>query len=260
MPNRGDRLIDDLLGRLRGAPGRLLLLDYDGTLAPFVVERNEAVPYAGAREAVEGIIRGGKTRVVLVSGRMVREVQPLLAIEPAPEIWGSHGWEHQAEDGNYTIMRLPEEALRGLADADAWVEAEGLEGLREAKPGALALHVRGLPEEEGVALLEAAAEAWTALLASSGLELRPFDGGLELRAPGRSKADVLREVLATMPAGTAMAFLGDDLTDEDGFAAIGEEGLGILVRREFRPTCAKAWLRPPEELLEFLARWRAAEG
>ena len=50
----GSAALERFFERLPGAPARVLLLDYDGTLAPFRVERDEAVPYAGVREAVRG--------------------------------------------------------------------------------------------------------------------------------------------------------------------------------------------------------------
>jgi trehalose-phosphatase len=71
----------------------VLLLDYDGTLAPFRVERDEAVPYAGVREAVRELLGAAHTRVVVVSGRTVTNLRPLLGVEPPPELWGTHGWE-----------------------------------------------------------------------------------------------------------------------------------------------------------------------
>ena len=51
-----------------------------------------------------------------------------------------------------------------------------------------------------------------------------------------------------------------DLTDEDAFRAIALRGLAVLVRPELRETAAACWLRPPEELLEFLDRWKDACG
>ena len=42
---------------LREAPLRVLLLDYDGTLAPFRQQREEALPYPGVREPLTGILR-----------------------------------------------------------------------------------------------------------------------------------------------------------------------------------------------------------
>src|SRR6185437_15422137 len=54
--------------RLRQASSRVLLLDYDGTLAPFTPDREHAFPYPGIPELISRIVRAG-TRVVLVSGR-----------------------------------------------------------------------------------------------------------------------------------------------------------------------------------------------
>ena len=57
-----------------------------------------------------------------------------------------------------------------------------------------------------------------------------------------------------------MAYLGDDLTDEAAFRALDERGLGVLVRPKLRATSADIWIRPPEELLDFLRSWLRAEG
>lgn len=62
-------------------------------------------------------------------------------------------------------------------------------------------------------------------------------------------------ILADTDPAAAVAFLGDDLTDEDAFRVLSKRGLSVLVRPEYRETMAKAWLRPPHELVEFLALW-----
>jgi len=92
------------------------------------------------------------------------------------------------------------------------------------------------------------------------LTLRSFDGGLELRVPGRDKGSAVREVLAEEGVEAAAAYLGDDLTDEDAFRALQGKGLAALVRPESRPTAADIWLQAPDELILFLDRWLAAAG
>jgi trehalose-phosphatase len=79
-----------------------------------------------------------------------------------------------------------------------------------------------------------------------------------MRARGRDKGDAVREVLAGRPEGAACAYLGDDLTDEDAFAALDGRGLGVLVSHVPRGTRAHAWVRPPVGVLTFLHRWRNA--
>jgi len=73
--------------------------------------------------------------------------------------------------------------------------------------------------------------------------------------PGRNKGDAVKEILAEMDKNTVAAFLGDDYTDEDGFKSIKGKAIGVLVRKELRPTAADLWIRPPEELIAFLSQW-----
>ncbi|PYX18171.1 MAG: hypothetical protein DMG84_00935 [Acidobacteria bacterium] len=61
------------LDRLRSASARVLLLDYDGTLAPFSADRNLAFPYPEVPDLLARIMAEG-TRVVLISGRPAREL------------------------------------------------------------------------------------------------------------------------------------------------------------------------------------------
>jgi hypothetical protein len=56
-----------------------------------------------------------------------------------------------------------------------------------------------------------------------------------------------------------VAFLGDDQTDEEAFAAIGDRGLKVLVRNNLRPTRANVKLTPPHELVDFLDNWIDAD-
>ncbi len=243
--------------RVRGAARRVLMLDYDGTLAPFRVEREQAVPYPGVRERLSRLLAGGQTRVVLVSGRKAHEVAALAALQPAAEVWGTHGWERLGSDGAYALAPLPSAARRGLAAAGAAVPDRWRERL-EAKPASLAFHLRGLPPPEAEAWRAQIAGAWEGIAAEAGLELHPFDGGLELRVPGRSKATAVLQLLEESGRNVAAAYLGDDLTDEDAFRAIAGHGLGVLVREALRETAAAWWLQPPQELLSFLDDWMHA--
>jgi trehalose-phosphatase len=88
--------LGDLFRSLGGAARRALMLDYDGTLAPFHVDPVRAEPYPGVREALAAILSAGHTRLVVVTGRATRDLLPLLRLNPGPEIWGSHGWEPPA--------------------------------------------------------------------------------------------------------------------------------------------------------------------
>ncbi|HZP18562.1 MAG TPA: trehalose-phosphatase, partial [Terriglobales bacterium] len=99
--------------QLRRAPRRALLLDYDGTLAPFTPDRTRAFPYREIPELVSRIMRH-KTRVVLVSGRAATELLFLSGIHPHPEVWGSHGAERLYPDGSYEVETPPPGQRNGL--------------------------------------------------------------------------------------------------------------------------------------------------
>ncbi|HET9403466.1 MAG TPA: trehalose-phosphatase, partial [Burkholderiales bacterium] len=135
------------------------------------------------------------------------------------------------------------------------------EGARvETKAASVALHWRGAPALAAAKMRDSLPHAWGPLTAEGDVELLPFDGGVELRARGRSKKHAVETMLAETADNGAVAYLGDDLTDEDAFRAVKPRGLAVLVRAELRETAADMWIRPPRELIAFLRRWRDACG
>ncbi|MFH1674876.1 MAG: trehalose-phosphatase [Pseudomonadota bacterium] len=252
--------LDLFFETLANTKQRVLMLDYDGTLAPFRIERDQAVPYPGVGEVLNSILKTVSCRVVLVTGRKAKDLIPLLGLSRIPEIWGAHGLERLFPDNRYEVADIDECPLRGLSEACVWAESKGLQGLCEQKPGCLALHWRGLGETKVKEIRDKIMANWLPIAQDTGLALHEFDGGLELRVPVKNKGSAVETILSEMGEDSVAAYLGDDLTDEDAFSAMDEKGLRILVRKEFRPTNADLWLRPPEELLEFLKKWSRACG
>jgi trehalose 6-phosphate phosphatase len=246
------------LERVRSASSRVLLLDYDGTLAPFVVDRTLALPYPEVPSLIARIMATG-TRVVLISGRPVRELLLLSGISPQPEIWGSHGLERLRADGRYEVSSVPVHQDYLLA-AESVLRDAGLENQTEVKPGGVAVHWRGLDLAKAEKVAREVARLWKPLLERAPLRVLEFDGGLEIRVAGPGKGDAVRVILKEAGAGAAVAYLGDDETDEDAFRALKGNGLTALVRPQSRPTTADVWLQPPRELLQFFHEWLRAAG
>lgn len=250
---------DAFFDHLAAAEGAVLLLDYDGTLAPFREDRDRAVPYPGVRERLEELVREPSSRTVLISGRPVEDVLRLTDLDGNLEVWGTHGWERRRADGTYEPPELPGETGAALDAAERYLREELRVGERcERKPASVALHVRSVPEDQAEREIEEARGQWSGLLDADRLKIEPFDGGLELRVAGRDKGDAVEEILGETSGKPAVAYLGDDWTDEDAFEALGERGLRVLVRESYRETVADWWIEPPEELLRFLDRWTAA--
>jgi trehalose-phosphatase len=249
------------LKRLADRSHRVLMLDYDGTLAPFRAARMEAVPYPGVGTALAALCASGHTRVVIVSGRPVAEILKLLPDLRALEIWGGHGWEYRAADG--TIKRWqPQTAISAQLDMAVSVIGDVVSaGDVERKQGSVAVHARRLSSGERAGLARAVEERWGPLCDQQALQLRAFDGGFELRDASRTKGTVVAAIRNSVgelsPDQRIMAYLGDDETDEDAFAALGPEDWSVLVRPEPRPTLAAHYLKPPDDLLRFIDTWNS---
>jgi trehalose 6-phosphate phosphatase len=244
--------------RLVDARQPALLLDYDGTLAPFAPDRVNAFPFAGVPRLLEQIMTTTGTRVVVISGRPARDVPRLVGINPAPEVWGSHGLERLHPDGRYEMPEIGRDVLDCLQRTAAELEFRGLQQVMEMKPGAIAVHWRWLPSSK---LEEVKATAYRVLSRGTNnpaLKLELFDGGLELRSRGPNKGDAVRTIVSEMDSDVPVAYLGDDVTDEDAFRALSGKGLSVLVIPKYRFSAAQIWLKPPDDLIRFLGDWLSA--
>lgn len=228
---------------LRGAS---LFLDFDGTLVE-IAERPDAVAVDGRLHALmHRLLDRLDGRIAVVSGRPAEQVRQLFG-GPVFTVVGSHGMEFRWGDGRSEIAPRPEslgEVVAAMAELAA--RTPGL--TVEHKPLGAALHFRQVPEAE-----EASVALAGALAERHGLHLQPGKMMIEVRATGGDKGLAIR-TLMTEPtlAHTRPLFMGDDHTDEPGFAAAAAlGGAGILVGPE-RPSAAGYRLDGVEATLAWL--------
>jgi trehalose-phosphatase len=155
---------------------------------------------------------------------------------------------------------MPEEATRFLIEAEAWIAERGWGPLIERKPFGLAVHGRGKDPMMFSVVRVSVQEGLGAAALQAGCDIVSFDGGIELRPRAHQKGSVVETLAAEEGPGAVLAYLGDDLTDEDAFRAVAGRGLAVLVRERERPTSADLWIRPPGELLWFLDEWERAQA
>ncbi|MCR5871066.1 MULTISPECIES: trehalose-phosphatase [unclassified Sphingomonas] len=199
-----------------------LFLDFDGTLVE-IAQRPDAIEVdARLRGLISALGARFDRRVAIVSGRGAEEIDLLFGGAGCP-IVGSHGAELRGVEAAVTPERpaaldAVAERFRSLADAISGV-------LVEVKPLGIGLHYRGAPDAETAC--RALAEE---LAGSTGLTLQRGKMVFELRAPG-DKGRAIAALMASPPfAGSRPIFLGDDLTDEPGFATAARlGGAGVLV-------------------------------
>jgi trehalose 6-phosphate phosphatase len=245
--------------RIAGAPHRLLMLDYDGTLAPLRIRRDEALPVPGAREVLVAIARDRGTTVAVISGRPLAELEALLGRLPVVRA-AEHGGEVRWPDGRRLVHAIARATTLALADAAEAAETSLRAGTIERKRTSIVLHTRGL-DAAAARLVEIAGRAlWAPFAARRDLRLDRIDGGIELRARGRDKGVVVRWLLGESPPRTLPVYIGDDATDEDAFRAVGARGVAIRVGTADRPSAARLRLGGPDDVVSFLEAWSARLG
>ena len=254
--------LQEFFNSFSGAMSAVLLLDYDGTLAPFRVDRFKARPWAGVRGLLDRIQDSSPhripTRLVFISGRPAAEIVPLLRLERPIEIWGLHGAERVGLDGRRELQQPPAATLVKLEEVKEKLRRDSFGGRFEEKPNAVVMHWRGVSAGKARQIARETRVLFEPLARLKGLTLLEFESGLELRA-GRDKGGAVQAILREEARRRGpVAFLGDDITDEAAFQAVNASTrphLTALVRRMRRKTAASVWLKPPVELRDFLERW-----
>ena len=187
----------------------LLFLDFDGTLAPIVDDPAAAAPHPAVPDLLVALEAAHP--VVVVTGRDLAALGRLLGARVRAV--GLHGAEEGWADGTVERQAGDEHAdvLAGLKAA-----VPDLEGvLVEDKGAAFAVHYRGAPDADAA---RGALEGWAEAVPAG---LVPIWGKavVELRAEGVSKGTAVARLAAAHPDRTPV-YLGDDVTDEDAFAAL----------------------------------------
>jgi trehalose 6-phosphate phosphatase len=213
--------------------GAALFLDFDGTLVELADTPDSISVPAGLAPMLERLRRRLDGRLAIVSGRSLADLERHLPLHGIA-FSGSHGIELQLADGT----RLPLSVPIGLDDVRARVEAFAADNpglIVEGKPAGIALHYRLAPEAGP------RADAFMAALAKEkGFVLQRGAMVTELRPDGADKGDALRAFMSEPEfIGVRPLFVGDDLTDENAFAAAASlGGAGLLVGPE-RETAAR---------------------
>ena len=233
-----------------------IFFDFDGTLSPIVEDPDTATLVPGAEKALASL--AALYPVAILSGRGLDDITERVGI---PGLWyaGSHGFEMVGPDGSYHSNETAAAAVPLLARAaDELTERLGrIDGVRvEHKRYAVAVHYRNASTDAAMKVTAAVHEVGkrSGLKVTSGrmvVELRPdidWDKGTTLRW-------ILERVAGLEPL--LPIFVGDDLTDEDGFDAVLHDGVGIVVRHTEdgdRATAARFSLQDPGCVREFVER------
>lgn len=243
----------------------VLLLDFDGTLAP-IVERPEAAAMpAETRAALERLIGRADVEAALISGRGMADLRRRAALTGVA-CAGNHGMEIHGPGAEriHPDAQAARPALERVIDALAAPLGEIRGAILEDKGLTLSIHDRMVAAERRD---EVAGLVRDAVSGEAGLRVTQGKRVLEVRPridwhKGKAVEFLLDEVAP--PAGAPVLYLGDDTTDEDAFGALRERnvnGGGVLVAEAPPPFTLAGWgLRDPAEVGRFLAALAYATG
>lgn len=248
--------------RLRFADRVQLLSDFDGTLSPIVDRPEEAVLPEGSKQALRTLLDQTRVSIAVISGRSLDDIKNRVGM-PGITYAGNHGIE--IEGPWLKFVYPPAEATRPVM-RDLYAKLtqvlSGFQGaLVEDKGVTLTVHYR-LVQEERVEELKSVCEDTVSQLRSKG-KVRTTAGKkiYEIR-PGMlwDKEDAIVLLLSSWSPSTGKAgglslFLGDDLTDEEGFKVMNRHGgVSIFVGEPGSTTAARYYLRSPDEVATFLRK------
>jgi trehalose 6-phosphate phosphatase len=202
-----------------------LFLDFDGTLVEIAATPERVVVTAELRTLLAGLAARFAGALAVVSGRALADLEHRLAPLRLPAA-GLHGLERRRPDG--TLERAAAPAwVADLMPAFAALAARH-PGVRvENKQRSIAVHYRAAPAAETV--VRQFVDACAAELGNHPVVQRG-KMVVELRPAGHDKGAAIAAFMQEAPfRGRIPVFLGDDLTDEHGFAAVNRLG-GLSIR------------------------------
>ena len=226
-----------------------LFLDFDGTLVDFAPQPDQVRPDRDLAPTLGRVARSLGRALAVVTGRRIGEIDHWLGASVVA-VAGGHGFERRDAAGRMAVAAEgPPSGELARARAHLAAVADGHEGVYlEDKGYGLVLHYRAAPECGGECRRAVKA------LASPALEVLEGAAVAELRARGIHKGAAIAAFMDEAPfAGRTPVFVGDDVTDEDGFRAVNAmRGISILAGPD-RRTAARhrlpdvgsvlAWLR-----------------
>lgn len=222
----------------------LLMLDFDGTLAPIRRRPDEAGLSPGMRKTLKALASNPRISPAIISGRSLSDVRGRVGIGGMTYA-GCHGLEMRGPGWSYVhpkAARLRPLLKRAASELSAALG--GLPGVMvEDKGLAVAVHYR----KAGARGAGAAERAVSCTLSKYRNRLKPGRGRKVLELLPDVAWDKGRAVELLLGRHRAQApcpvYIGDDLTDEAAFRAVRGRGLGILVESRERSGGSAAGFR-----------------
>lgn len=211
-------------------------LDLDGTLLELAVTPEAIHVDPRLPDLLSDLQRACAGAVALVSGRSLADLDRRLGVPTLPKA-GQHGLERRDAAGRQWQHPPPLQAKLAIQSAltPVFRSSNGL--LLEDKGLSLALHFRQAPELAGY--VRGLAHRLVDEKGGGRMIVQEGKAVVEIKPAGIDKGTAIAEYLAEPPfAGRRPVFIGDDLSDEHGFAVVNERD-GVSIGVGDRPSSAR---------------------
>lgn len=228
-----------------------LFFDVDGTLLDFVADPATARAPVTLQRTLAKLSDALDGALAIISGRSISDLDRIFA-PLCLSLAGQHGAEARRDDDDVLVFAPSSEALQAiLAPIQTYARSEP--ALRiENKGLSVAIHYRGAEHlrDKLLALIEEAMARHR-----TDYELLFSHLAFDIRPRGWHKGRAVEWFMEAPPfAGRRPVFIGDDRTDEDGFAAVLARG-GHAIKVGARGDTVAQWnLSGPSELRSWLER------
>ena len=238
-----------------------VVTDLDGTLVPFAPTPDQARVSTRLSDLLHRLASAPGVRLAVASGRKRESLEGALGRIPGLLLMAEHGGWRRADGAWQPCIEPSLGPLSALAESLAGMIARYRGAWIERKTWSLAVHARPARRSERAGLLvEAAAQIDAWLAGSPGFERLNGAELVEVRPSRIRKSLAFSWMKERAPQGERMIALGDDVTDEDLFRALGPADEPVLVGDRGRATAARWTLPDSEATLAFMEWLLAARG
>ena len=224
----GGKVQAGLIQAYQAAARRALLLDYDGTLVPFVEDPRLARPDAELMELLRGLGAVAGNEVVIVSGRPRRDLEEWFGQLPVGLI-AEHGVWLRPRGGEWRMLKTITTEWKERVRPILQVYVDRLPGaLLEEKEFSLAWHYRGADPEQASRRARELLDALAGFTRNIDVQVLEGNKVLEVRNTGVNKGTAATEWLGGLGADFILA-IGDDWADEDLFRPLPPTAFSVRV-------------------------------
>ena len=252
---------DIVAARIRETEHILLLLDYDGTLTPIVKRPELAHLSPGVKECLRELAGNPRLTVAIISGRALGDLQERVGVKDITYV-GNHGLEIEGPGVSFVnpaarqavplLYSLWQDIDKAITDINgARIDDKGL---------TLSFHYRLVDEPQLEKVNHIFNETVKTALAAGQIKITPSKKAYDIRPAVDWDKGKAIEFIAQKVTGCVkplMLFLGDDITDYDGFHIVDKNGgISIFVGAPSAKPPAQYFLYSPKEVYRFLGMLR----